>query len=89
MEELPTGPQTNKENKMSNVYKLSDSTIGQIVQLIQLGILTGTDISDQIRTLRVVTNDDDQTICPDPDYLEVFQESLDKMSAIAEEQDEN
>ena len=73
---------------MSNVYKLSDSTIGQIVQLIQLGILTGTDISDQIRTLRVVTNDEDQTVCPDPDYLEIFQESMDKMRANAEQQDE-
>ena len=38
----------------SQSYKLSDSTIAQIVQLIQLGILTGTDVSDQMRTLKVV-----------------------------------
>ena len=32
---------------MTQEYKLSDAAIAQIVQLIQLGILTGTDISDQ------------------------------------------
>lgn len=89
MGEPHIGHLTNKEKKMSKVYKLGDSTIAQIVQLIQLGILTGTDISDQMRTLRVVTNDDDETITPDPDYLEMFQESLDKMKTLAEEENES
>ena len=61
------------------IYKFSDSTISQIVQLIQLGILTGTDVSDQMRTMRVVLNEDDSTVCPDPDYLEMFDSNLEKM----------
>ncbi len=66
---------------MSNTtsYKLSDSTIAQIVQLIQLGILTGTDVSDQMRTLLVVLNEDTKSLDPDPDYLERFQENLERM----------
>lgn len=64
-------------------YKLSDSTISQIVQLIQLGILTGTDISDQMRTLSVVIDDDSKTVSPDPGYLSLFEENLQKMKETA------
>ncbi len=62
-------------------YKLSDSTISQIVQLIQLGILTGTDVSDQMRTLKVVLDDETKTVCPDPEYLSLFEENLEKMKS--------
>ena len=61
-----------------NTYRLSDSTIAQIVQLIQMGILTGTDVSDQMRTLRVVTTELG-TIAPDPDYLENFSKNLQRL----------
>ena len=63
----------------SQVYKLSDSTIAQIVQLIQLGILTGTDVSDQMRTMRVVVDADEGAVVPDPAYLETFNENLKRM----------
>lgn len=63
-------------------YKLADSTISQIVQLIQLGILTGTDISDQMRTLQVVVDEDTSRISPDPDYLELFEKNLSKMREL-------
>ena len=53
-------------------YNLSDQTIGQIVQLIQLGILTGTDISDQMRTLRVVLDEEENSLDPCPEYMKVF-----------------
>ena len=67
-------------------YSLSDTAIAQIVQLIQLGILTGTDISDQMRTLKLVPGDgaDNPTsaLVPCPDYLIVFNENLEKMQAL-------
>ncbi len=65
-------------------YKLSDSTISQIVQLIQLGILTGTDITDQMRIMRVVVDQDAQAICPDPDYLEDFNSNLERMKKVSD-----
>ena len=63
----------------SKSYNLSDQTIGQIVQLFQLGILTGTDVSDQMRTLRVVLNKEAGSVDPCPDYVKVFDENLEKM----------
>ena len=69
----------------NQVYKLSDGTIGQIVQLVQLGILTGTDVSDQIRTLRVVVDDEEGTVAPDPEYMEEFNENLKRMQDIGNE----
>ncbi len=73
---------------MNNTYKLSDSTIAQIVQLIQMGILSGTDISDQIRTLRVVTTDEG-TIEPDPSFVENFNQNLTKLEEMANSENSN
>ncbi len=56
------------------VLKLHDSAISQIVRLIQLGILTGTDVSDQLRTLECVVADG--KLAPNPDYMEVFEKNL-------------
>lgn len=79
MEEQHIGPLRNKEIKLSTqTYRLADATIAQIIQLVQMGILTGTVISDQIRTLRVVTTDSG-TVVPDPEYLEVFNKNLEKL----------
>ena len=38
-------------------YTLADSAIAQIAKLIQVAILTGTDIVDHLRTLRMVKTD--------------------------------
>lgn len=62
-------------------YTFDDSTIAQIVQLIQLGMLTGTDVSDQIRTMRVVV--DNNKILPSPDFVEEFNVNIDKMTKKA------
>ena len=70
---------------MSNLetYKLSDQTIAQIVQLIQLGILTGTDVSDQMRTLQVVHGEDNK-LEPCPNYLKMFNENLERMQEMSD-----
>tara|TARA_Y100000592_G_C5458882_1_gene312886 strand:+ start:1680 stop:1913 length:234 start_codon:yes stop_codon:yes gene_type:complete len=71
-------------NENTQSFKLSDDVIGQIVQLIQMGILTGTDISDQIRTLRVVHGDGD-VLEPCPDYMDIFNENMNRMTSLADE----
>jgi hypothetical protein len=40
-----------------NSYKLSDEIIAQIAKLTQLAIITGTDVVDNLRTLRVEVSD--------------------------------
>ena len=83
MEEQHIGHRANKEDNVENkVYKLADATIAQIVQLIQMGILTGTDISDQMRTLRVIVAEN-ETIIPDPNFVETFNSNLAKLEVAA------
>lgn len=59
--------------------KLSDTSIGQIVQLLQMGILTGTDISDQIRTLRLDVDASINQLVPSAEFLETFSENLKRL----------
>lgn len=67
---------------MSNqVLKLHDAAIAQIVRLIQLGILTGTDVSDQLRTLECIVEND--KLKPNPSYMEVFESNLKSMAESA------
>lgn len=62
--------------------KLSDNSIAQIVKLVQLGILTGTDVSDQLRTLELVAADG--FVEPDKEYLQVFEDNLSRMLELAD-----
>ena len=62
--------------------KLSDNSIAQIVKLIQMGILTGTDVSDQLRTLELIA--EDGLVEPDKEYLQLFEDNLDRMLELAD-----
>ncbi len=42
-------------------YKLSDNVLRRIVQVMQEGLLTGTDITDHMRMIRLEENVDDTT----------------------------
>ena len=65
--------------------KLSDSTISHMVQLLQMAIMTGTDITDNFRMLRLVSDDDVLDI--DPEYQKNFDDNMYKMIAQAESLD--
>lgn len=60
-------------------YRLSDQTIGQIAKLLQIAIITGTDIVDNLRTIRLHTDDGGEFLDPTSDYLENFDKNLSKM----------
>ena len=49
------------ENQMTS-YNLSDKAIVRIVDLLQLALLTGTDIVDNLRTLRLTLDGEKLTI---------------------------
>jgi hypothetical protein len=64
-------------------YTLSDDTIAQIARLLQIAILSGTDIVDNLRTLQLTTNEDG-SLSPESNYLRNFDDNLNRMiSAIA------
>lgn len=44
---------------MNNVYKLSDDVIAALGKLLQLAILTGTDVTDWFRMIQVTPDPDD------------------------------
>ena len=70
-------------------YTLSDETIGQIAKLLQIAIITGTDIVDNLRTIRLRTDDGGEFLDPTPDYLENFEKNLSKMIENLAEQTSN
>ena len=69
--------------------KLHDSTIGHIAKLIQMAILTGTDIIDHLRMLEIQKDDNDMLVLQE-DYVEVFDSSLQKMieNAVKQKSDQ-
>jgi hypothetical protein len=69
---------------MDNSLQLTDATIAHISHLLQLAILTGTDVMDHFRLMRLVTTDSGK-IMLDPLYEENFKLQLDKMTKFAED----
>jgi hypothetical protein len=57
--------------------KLDDSAIAQVAKCLQVAILTGTDIVDNLRQVNFVCEDD--VLYLDPEYKDVFESNLQKM----------
>jgi hypothetical protein len=65
-----------------NVYKLSDNSIAQIVRLLQVALLTGTDVSDNLRMLELAA--EDGLLNVNPEYLKNFEDNLVKLQKESE-----
>jgi len=65
-------------------YNLSTKAIAQIVQLIQLGILTGTDVSDQLRTFRMTIDDKTNKLVPSEEFIKSYNENIERLTEKAE-----
>lgn len=71
---------------MTNVYKLSDESIAAIAQLLQLAILTGTDVADHFRMINLTPSDSDPNVLvPTKEYLEVWAKTIQSLSQKADE----
>ncbi len=60
-------------------YKMNDKTIAQIAKCVQIAILTGTDIVDNLRQLEFRINRKDSEISVTDEYLKTFENNLEKM----------
>lgn len=60
---------------------LHDTTIAQIVKLIQVAFLTGTDIVDHLRMLTM--KNEDNKLFLDDEYEKVFNKTIEKMTENA------
>ena len=56
---------------------LSDATIAHIAQLVQLAMLTGTDVVDHMRMMTLVENEGQLFL--DPDYESQSDDNIQKM----------
>jgi hypothetical protein len=59
-------------------YKLSDEFIGQVAKLVQLALLTGTNVVDNLRLVRVAASDDGEVVLA-AEYKDYFNASLSQM----------
>jgi uncharacterized protein YbjQ (UPF0145 family) len=68
---------------MDNTVTLSDQAIVRIVDLLQLALLTGTDIIDNLRTLRLTVDGNKLTISETEN--EMFQAAIARLNERAEQ----
>lgn len=66
---------------------LDDTTIAQIVKLIQMALITGTDIVDHLRMM-ILDVDSNNKIVLNSEYSEVFEEQIQKMLNASKEMQE-
>jgi hypothetical protein len=61
----------------TKVFKFSDDTIGQIAKILQMAILTGTDVVDNLRMFEVY--EDNGSLFPSDDYASKFEGNVEKL----------
>jgi hypothetical protein len=66
-------------------HKLSDEFIGQVAKLLQMALITGTNIVDNLRLVHVTTTEDGREIVLTPEYKEYFEASVNKLLDEAED----
>ena len=62
---------------MNKNVKLNDSVIAHFVKLLQLGLLTGTDIVDHFRMVRLTLEEDELFL--NKEYETTQEENIDRM----------
>jgi len=65
--------------------RLSDNSISQLVRVLQLAMLTGTDITDNMRLMRFVVEEGELDL--DPEYVENFNNNLQTMEEELQDQE--
>ena len=61
-----------------NTFTLNDTTVAQIAKCLQVAILTGTDIADNLRMLQLELKEDGKAGVTD-NYLEIFNSNIEKL----------
>jgi len=61
----------------TTVLTLNDTTIAQIAKCLQVAILTGTDIADNLRQIQLEVKDDKVGVTDN--YLRIFESNIERM----------
>ena len=68
----------------NNTFGLSDEFIAQMIKLLQLAMLTGTNIGDNFRLIKVSANEEGKLVLT-PEYKEYFEASIKQMLQEADD----
>lgn len=80
---LTTSPSEVSAEK--TVFKISDDLIGMVRELVQLSLLTGTNIVDHLRAVVVeVSASDKRYVTVSPEYVDAYNEMIEKLNVEAE-----
>lgn len=71
-------------NAENSELRLTDEAIGAIARLVQIAIITGTDIVDNLRTMQLV-NIGDGRLAPSPEFLNAFNRNIESMLEQSEQ----
>jgi len=63
----------------TNEMVLSDEVIGQVAKLLQLAILTGTDIVDNLRMIRVTLDEEEGNLVLTDEYRAIAEDQVVKL----------
>tara|TARA_Y100000592_G_scaffold97238_1_gene167540 strand:+ start:41 stop:286 length:246 start_codon:yes stop_codon:yes gene_type:complete len=68
------------DSKENEIFIIDDSVIGHIAKLLQVSLITGTDIVDHMRMIRLRkhTREENNLVLND-EYRDIFDSSLEKM----------
>ena len=70
----------------NNIQKLDDSVVSHVAKLLQVALLTGTDIVDHMRMIRLKTHTQDNTVLVlEDEYRSIFDNSLEMMVKNADQ----
>ena len=67
--------------------RLDDSVVGHIAKLLQVALITGTDIIDHMRMIRLTSENSNLVL--QKEYQEIFDSSLEKMLENVQTETEN
>ena len=72
-----------EDNKPNAVYKLSDDLIAVIRELVQLSLLTGTNIVDHLRAVQAEVDLENNKLIPTEDYIEAYNTMVEDLTRKA------
>lgn len=78
------GSDSSNIGDIMNELKMNDDAIAMIAKLLQIAILTGTDVVDNLRTMKFSVVDGE--VVPSEDFVAVFNTQLAEMQAPLDEE---
>lgn len=86
MKEVEEKEEVGVQEPEKQYFKMSDDLIGMVRELVQLALLTGTNIVDHLRAIVIEKSDTDKRfVTVAPEYVEAYNKMVEDLNRQAEE----